>query len=578
MLIYRSADRPDEAGRLIDVLHDRLSNACHRGVLAADDATDILLGSAELETAVADALSREHERDDMDVVSTTLRRLTRRAASLVVDRWYGHAPRASCALATMGDTLRSIADQVRRMPVVRRIPEGYAHYAVYPGTYIDATERFVESCAPDAATVIGVRTIGTSLASVVAATLAAHGVDVVDTTVRPRGHPFDRCIALGPSLTAALRDRVHGWFVIVDEGPGLSGSSFAAVADALSALGAPDDRVVFMPSWMPAAESLRNERARDRWRRHLKFIGDFDRAWIASGRLARQWGGRIVGDWCAGQWRDVLAPTDVARPAVHPQHEQRKYLLDRPDGTRLVLKFNGLGPYGRSRTSVARRMAASGWSPEVLGVRDGFMAMAFASGAFVRPGALTGRELVQIGRYIAARPRARHDDSGATTEDLASMIDTNVRELCGERWAGMAAVLARTPERASTRTVAIDGRMQAHEWLRSADGTLLKVDGAAHHDDHFFPGCVDVAWDVVGACVELCQRDDERTLLVDAFISASGDRDVRHRLPYWTLAYSAFRAGYSRVASESLGNSADGRGMAALAERYTSEIHRVLTA
>jgi glyoxylase-like metal-dependent hydrolase (beta-lactamase superfamily II) len=42
--------------------------------------------------------------------------------------------------------------------------------------------------------------------------------------------------------------RAHaGRFVVVDEGPGLSGSSFAGTADALERLGVAPDRIAFLP-------------------------------------------------------------------------------------------------------------------------------------------------------------------------------------------------------------------------------------------------------------------------------------------------------------------------------------------
>src|SRR3954463_5796850 len=47
-----------------------------------------------------------------------------------------------------------------------RVPEGFAFYAVYPEAYVDAARRLKLSAS---ARVIGIRSIGTSLAAVVAA-------------------------------------------------------------------------------------------------------------------------------------------------------------------------------------------------------------------------------------------------------------------------------------------------------------------------------------------------------------------------------------------------------------------------
>ena len=75
-------------------------------------------------------------------------------------------------------------------------------------------------------------------------------------TVRPRGHPFHRELHLSESLENAIRRHAESWFLIVDEGPGLSGSSFVSVALKLERLGIPSDRIVLFPSHDPHASRL----------------------------------------------------------------------------------------------------------------------------------------------------------------------------------------------------------------------------------------------------------------------------------------------------------------------------------
>ena len=59
-------------------------------------------------------------------------------------------------------------------------------------------------------------------------------------TVRPVGPPFERRLALGPRLARALTRHQGRGAAVVDEGPGLSGSSFAAVLDLLESSGWPE--------------------------------------------------------------------------------------------------------------------------------------------------------------------------------------------------------------------------------------------------------------------------------------------------------------------------------------------------
>src|SRR5205823_335230 len=80
-----------------------------------------------------------------------------------------------------------------------KVAEGYAFYAVYPETYAAAAAR---ASLPPEVRIIGIRSIGTSLAAMVAAGAGARALPI---SVRPVGHPFDRRLALSPELEAELR-------------------------------------------------------------------------------------------------------------------------------------------------------------------------------------------------------------------------------------------------------------------------------------------------------------------------------------------------------------------------------------
>src|SRR5213075_2967684 len=96
--------------------------------------------------------------------------------------------------------------------------------------------------------VIGIRNVGTTLSAVVAASLSASGTPAHRTTVRPDGHPFDRKLRLRTWqqqwLQNAVKERAR--FFVVDEGPGLSGSSFLSVGEALVAHGISADRITLI--------------------------------------------------------------------------------------------------------------------------------------------------------------------------------------------------------------------------------------------------------------------------------------------------------------------------------------------
>src|SRR5262249_16894970 len=124
-------------------------------------------------------------------------------------------------------------------------PEGFAYYALHPMDFaaIACVGRY-EYCVA----VIGIRTIGTALSAMVVAGLHKQGIEASRTTVRPEGHPYDRRTSFSPDQLAWIKQQSQrgAAFVVVDEGPGLSGSSFLSVGEALKALGVAGDRITFL--------------------------------------------------------------------------------------------------------------------------------------------------------------------------------------------------------------------------------------------------------------------------------------------------------------------------------------------
>src|SRR5207248_1200963 len=138
-----------------------------------------------------------------------------------------------------------------------RTPEGFEYYAVYPEAYIEAARRLNLTAPPR---VIGIRSIGTTLAAIVAAALRAPP----PITVRPHGDPFARSVTIAQELERELlTGETH--YVIVDEGPGQSGSSFGAVADWLQARGVPLERIAFVPSHAGAPGAQASKSHLEHW-------------------------------------------------------------------------------------------------------------------------------------------------------------------------------------------------------------------------------------------------------------------------------------------------------------------------
>jgi hypothetical protein len=530
---------------------------------SCDATIDILIELGELEAAIADLLFAE--RDGVDALAQALR-----ACSLAAGRLF-LAARADTAAAAWRDalikTLGRIDGDALPARVSRRVSEGYAYYALHPETYAAAANRFARAIGPAMAVCVGVRSIGTSLSAVVAAALDASAVPVRLWSVRPRGHPFDREVRLAESLRMALAaDAASAHYLLVDEGPGISGSSLTAVAAALSALGIPDDRIVLFPGWDADGTTFNSEKARRRWQRHARWNVSAEAAGTGLVPLVAD---RSSIDWSAGAWRCHIYGNGGAWPAAHPQHERVKAFL--PE-SRTIVKFAGLGRYGGLRRARAEVLADGGFGPPPGELRNGYLEMPFVAGAPLTRGSVPGVGDF-LARYLAFIAARFGTSQPAPLDAVHHMIEVNCREADPSLPIPSLETFA-SPLRDRTAT-AIDGRMLAHEFVRHR-GAIGKVDALDHSADHFFPGPQDVAWDLAAAEAELGIDDAMREQVLTRFAAAAGDRSITLRMPFYRLAYAAFQLGYARLAAVTLSGAADGQRFGARRVEFLARVRALL--
>ncbi len=512
------------------------------------DARDLPLEFGEFEAGVADALCPTRDED------TPVLRDVRRAA-VAIWRRHGNWPVGAWIAAWE-------AQSPLRGEITISTPEGFAYYGLSPERYAQAAAAFHKELRPRQVVVIGIRSIGTTLSAAVAATLEELGCEVYSYTVRPRGHPFDRHLALAPELEIQWRSLEGAHFAVVDEGPGLSGSSFRCVAERLSQSGIPDERIVLFPSWLADGESFVNEAARERWSRHRKYCVDLRPPVPGSG----------YADFSAGKWRAHAYAREEDYPAVQPQHERYKYL--RCGAEPVLLKFAGLGRYGRAKLDRAKALAAAGFTPCVQGIENGFLMTSYVPGVPCR--CASESLLDRIAHYLAHLQHAFPAPRGAAFDELCEMIRVNTGEEFGEEWAARLECLENFRSTVcDSEAVAIDGRMMPHEWLETGSG-YLKTDALDHHNDHFFPGCQDIAWDLAGTETEFSLDRGEREFLERRYETLSGDRNLAGRLPFYRIAYPAYRLGYAGLAEHVLGSAPDAERFARLRRNYANQLREAL--
>ncbi len=460
-----------------------------------------------------------------------------------------------------------------------RHAEGYAFYALYPEAYIEAARRLRLS---GPVRVIGIRSIGTGLAALVGVVLRAPP----PVTLRPIGHPFDRCVSLSDELAAELLADPNASYVIVDEGPGLSGSSFGAVADFLEANGISPERIVFLSGHGGDLGPQACERHRARWAATRCEAADTDA--LLTQHL-HTWASNLLGplegplqDISGGAWRGRFWPAEADWPAVTPLWERRKFLA-RAGGATWLLKFAGLGAIGERKLARAKALHAAGFAPEPCGVIHGFIAERWLDDAQpLDPNLVTRAKLLdRLACYLGFRAQAFPATStpGASLDDLLEMARFNTAQALGDslaaRFDDRRHKLACLAE--SVVPVETDNRCLPHEWLLDRTGCLLKADALDHHAGHDLIGCQDVAWDIAGASIEF-DLSTRETQWLQSEIVAIAERSVNGDLvDFLQPCYLAFRLGQHHLAAASLGDwPEEKKRNEAAAGRYARKLEKLL--
>ena len=524
LLVFREGrrvlDGPALLRELLRQIEYLFSLPTLRSQPARDELIEALIRAGELECALAD-------RDGCESQSQVVAEATDDLARALIAH----------QMPTFGPgTLGRLSELHIPELLTLSSPEGFCYYALHPLDYADLLNE--RAIGAGAAAVIGIRSIGATLSSVVRAWFEANGRAAERVTVRPIGHPFDRKL----SFTADQRRWIAAnaqrgaRFFVVDEGPGLSGSSFLAVAEALVQTGIPHDQIILLPSGQPNLDALIASDAKARWSRFVTLSLKPTRYIPAD--AAQFIGG---GAWRRRVFQDKDEDEDKGEsewPAVWPWTERQKYLSS--DGRR-IFRFDGHGHYGKAVRRRSEMLAAEGWGPEISSAGDGFSVAPWLNHTGpLKPDRDT---VIQLARYCAFRVQHFACDVSSNME-LEQMARINL-----DRTLGVSSVLTLPIE----RPIIADARMMPHEWIRSADGRLLKVDAASHGDDHFYPGPTDIAWDLAGAIVEWRLGGQYRDLFVAEYVRSSSD-DLRARLTDYLKAYCAFRLGFCSSAAQSAGN------------------------
>ncbi|ACL55180.1 phosphoribosyltransferase [Methylobacterium nodulans] len=584
MLVYgdtaRTGDPPQWLARVAALC--RQAAALPPGIERHGRLVAALIEVGELGQGIADAIFVQHGADTPSAGSEAVTALLMALARAVRRSWSSGF--TSCEAIPPG-LLEAVERTLLPTSITGKRAEGFAFYALYPEAYAAAAET---SGLGGDTRVVGIRSIGLPLAAMTASALGASP----PLTIRPVGHPFERRLSLSRAMDDALCGDLRGDIAIVDEGPGLSGSSFGAVADHLEARGVAPARLVFFPGHTGEPGPMARARHRARWATTRRIAIGFDELVLDAREPVHRldsWVASLIGpldgpldDISGGAWRSLQAAPFDAWPPVHAQQERRKFLA-RADGATWLVKFAGLGAAGDEALALARQLQAAGFTPPVAGLVHGFLVERWLAEA--RPltsGAIDPLRLAEaVGHYLAFRARTlpAEPGRGAALSDLVAMARHNTAEALGHDTARLfdpwdERRVAGLAER--VRPVLIDGRLQPWEWLLLPDGSLRKADALEHHAGHDLVGCQDIAWDVAGAAIELDLPPDAQECLASTMVREGARWPDPDLLALLALCYLAFRLGASSLAAESGAAPDEAQRLRRAASAYGARLGRLL--
>jgi hypothetical protein len=505
-------------------------------------------------------------------------RLLQVLAQAMIRSWHSGFSEAPLNLATVATLLQALEYPE---PIRTKRAEGYALYALYPENYVIAA---LASQLGPRTHVIGIRSIGTGLAALVAAALNAD----LPITVRPVGDPFERRLRVASELTAEIVADADFSFAIVDEGPGLSGSSFGAVADWLEANGIARDRIHFFPSHLGDLGPEASTKHRARWAETPQYSVDIEDSLVQTKDVAHRlenWVSKIVGpldgpmdDISGGSWRQLRHPDERQWPASDTQRGRRKFLA-KAGGTEWLVKFAAVGDEGLRKERKARLLHESGLTAEIAGSCHGFIIERWVLGAPLDVVGVDRPRLVDaLGRYLGYRARnLRAGNGGASIGTLMDMASYNASQALGAEAADAVYEFCRRfgDLDGKVQRVDTDNRLHEWEWLVTPSGDLIKTDALDHSAGHDLIGCQDIAWDVAGAIVEHRLSADEAAHVRETIESIAARVVEPDLITALTPCYLAFQLGLWTYAALSAGGADTARSQAMM-QIYTDELSKLL--
>jgi hypothetical protein len=585
MLVYGDPKFVRPLNSLVEKFGRRIA---HTNATSLDDLRILVIQAGQLEQAVIDGVAKHALPGQLRIA---LEHLTDCVAAEFCREWNGSGAVAFEFVNRAFEEVRRVMKQdsiAANAVVTTKVPEGFAFYALFPEQYCVAVRTWADQhldCGE--VLVVGIRSIGTSLSAVVKETLSAAGFQVRRITVHPTGPVFQRRLEL--DLVSRAKQ-----ILVVDEGPGISGSSMAAVARAFGAAGVRE--VSFLPGHAGEPGKAGSSEVRDIWKRTPRFVTSIDRVRWDGLSLQQSFAAKAqeldggdpfetVNDLSVGQWRKYAFSDEEDWPATAVQFERMKFLCRRRGGASVLWKFAGLhcNENGQSECEAAWEQlsarARAGFGPAPLGMFRGFIATPWVEGTRLAREDADRPMLKRIGDYIvqaAGAPLSPEEHDGAVTR-LAEMLYWNTKEALGESIAEQTRSFVDAARENVIPFSYGDGHLAPHEWIRTSRGLIFKLDCEGHANDHTVVGRQSLLWDVAGTLVEWDLNSANAATFFQG-IEEGGVRIDFDALAFYLLAYSAFRLGLISMSLDQTSDAAERSRLSCARDFYADNISLSLKA
>lgn len=564
MLVYGDPEFRCTTSEAVALLRATLEQSEPRDL---DSLRRLLIQLGQLEQSVADVL--EEENHPFDPVLNEVQQVTDIAAELFCSAVSGCS--AKYCIRNLENALSLI--QLPDCHLTIKIQEGFEFYTLFPEQFLASTLQWCRQRKREMGEkglVVGIRSIGTTLSAVVATTLRKQGHNVERISVRPQGHPFER------TLAHPIRNEAR-FAIIVDEGPGISGSSMVAAAQALVRSGIDRGNIFFFPGSNKEPGPAASESVREWWNRTDRTFTSVDSC---------DWRGRDletillqksaaltnktflkVEKLSGGLWRRLVCESYRNQLPSFAPFEREKFLCRAEDGSGLLWKFSGLGSLvaNPSQTQSPER---SSFVINTIASHHGFSAYPWVNGERMTRDQLTRPLLQHMASYlfVSARKPLPVNEHDSAIDRLVEMTYCNARNILGESAASASMASAEAARKCAHLPSYGDGRLGPWEWIRTRNGTIVKSDWSGHDADHTLVGRQSILWDVAGLAIEwdFSEAAEEQLIAIAANANIHIDFNA---LNFFKIAYSAFQMGKASLC-ESLASNADDRERLAAAKKF----------